>query len=174
MLWTKTKSGKFIVKALYNALKSGSVVSFLMRGIWNLWMQPKVKLFVWEVTWGKALTLDQVQRRGCSLANRCYLCQLHEESMDHLLIHCEKNRVLWELLFALFTMSWVLPWLVRETLLDWYGSFVGKKRKKIWSVGPLMHLLDGLEGKKYNCFQWWCAFNPTAKKLFCLLSLVRD
>ena len=50
MLWTKTKSDKFIVKALYNALKSGSVVSFLMRGIWNLWMQPKVKLFVWEVT----------------------------------------------------------------------------------------------------------------------------
>ena len=44
--------------------------------------------------WGIVLTLDQVQRRGCSLANRCYFCHLLEESIDHLLLHCEKTKVL--------------------------------------------------------------------------------
>ena len=26
---------------------------------------------------------------------------------------------------------------VRETLLNWHDSFVGKKRKKVWRVAPL-------------------------------------
>ena len=32
-------------------------------------------------------------------------------------------------------MTWVLPCLVRETLLGWFESFVGKKRKK--ALAPL-------------------------------------
>ena len=31
----------------------------------------------------------------------------------------------------------MLPSSVRETLLSWHGSFVGKKRKKVWRVAPL-------------------------------------
>ena len=42
----------------------------------------------------KLLTLDQVQRRGWSLVNRCYLCQLEEESIDHIFLHCVKTKVL--------------------------------------------------------------------------------
>ena len=72
---------------------------------------------MWGVAWDKTLTLDQVHRRGWSLANRCYFFQLHEESKGQLLIHCEKKRDLWELLFMLFKVSWVLPSLVKETLL---------------------------------------------------------
>ena len=34
-------------------------------------------------------------------------------------------------------MTWVLPCLVRETLLGWFGSFVGKKRKKAWKLALL-------------------------------------
>ena len=58
--------------------------------------------FAWEATWGKALMLDQLKKRGWSLPNRCYLCGAVEEAVDHLLIHCTKVRVLWELLFNLF------------------------------------------------------------------------
>ena len=35
-----------------------------------------------------------------------------------------------------FCTLW-LPLLVRETLLGWYGSFVGKKRQKVWKTVPL-------------------------------------
>ena len=78
--------------------------------------------------WGKVLTLDQVQRRGWS--NWCFLCRGHE-SIDHLLLHYETTRVLWELIFVLFGVSWVLSLSVRDTLLGWHGSFEGKKRKKV-------------------------------------------
>ena len=78
---------------------------------------------------GKALTLDLIQKRGWALANRCFLCHEKEEIIDHLLLHCTKTRVLWELFFTLIRVSWVLPSSVKETLLSWHDSFVGKKHK---------------------------------------------
>ena len=59
------------------------------------------------------------------------------ESIDHILIHCSKAKVSWELIFALFDVTRVLPLLVRETLFGWYGSFVGKKRQNVWKTTPL-------------------------------------
>ena len=54
----------------------------------------KLVFFAWEAVWGKVLILDQLQRRGWSLTNRCFLCLRHEESIDHLLLHCEMTWVL--------------------------------------------------------------------------------
>ena len=95
---------------------------------------PKWVFFAWEASWSKVFILDRLKRTGWSLANRCFLCLAQEEFIDHILIHCTKTRVLQDLLFALFSVTWVLSWLVREILLGWYDSFVGKKRKKIWMV----------------------------------------
>ena len=91
-------------------------------------MQPKISFFAWEVSWGKVLTLDQIQKRGWALANRCHFCQEHQEFVDHLLLHCKKTRDVLKLFFTLFGMSWVFPSLVRKTLLGWNESFVGKKK----------------------------------------------
>ena len=71
-------------------------------------MLPKVGFFAWETIWGKALTLDKVQRRVWFLANKCFLYQNNEESIDHILVCCAKTRVLWLLLFVLFGVSWML------------------------------------------------------------------
>ncbi|RVX09127.1 putative ribonuclease H protein [Vitis vinifera] len=91
----------------------------------------------WEASWGKVLTQEQLQRRGFSLANRCFLCLPEEETVDHLLLHCIKTRVLWNLLFSLFGISWTLSCTVKTTLLGWNGGFVGKRRKKAWQMAPL-------------------------------------
>ena len=135
--WVDTKSGTFFVKSLYASLKTGRVVQFPSSVVWNAWVPPKVCFFAWEATWGKALTLDQLQRRGWSLANRCFLSLSHEESIDHILLHCDKARVLWDLLFSLFRVFWVMQSTVREAMLSWHGSFVGRKRKKVWRAAPL-------------------------------------
>ena len=84
-------------------------------------------------TWGKVLTLDQLQRRGWPLANRCScsLYYVHEESIDHILLHCGKARLLWELLFSLFRLYWVIHSTVKGTLLGWHGSIIGRKRKRV-------------------------------------------
>ena len=84
---------------------------------------------------GKALTLDQLQKRNWMLATRCFLCNIQEETLDNILLH------LWHVLFSLFGVSWVLLSLVRETLLGWHGSFVGRKQKKVWGATPLCFFL---------------------------------
>ena len=133
----ETKSDDFSVKSLYKALESGFLDPFLMKIIWNLCVQPKVGFFVREAMWGKALTLDQIQKRGLSLVNRCYLCQMHEESIDHIILHCLKTRALWEMFFTLFRVSCMLPSSVKSTFLGWIESFVGKKRKEVWRASLL-------------------------------------
>ena len=56
--------------------------------IWNPCIPTKVAFFAWKVWWGKAMIMEQLKRRGVSLANRYYLCGEAEESLEHLLIHC--------------------------------------------------------------------------------------
>ncbi|KAL6323476.1 hypothetical protein AAG906_039048 [Vitis piasezkii] len=98
--------------------------------IWRASVPPKVIFFAWEASWRKVLTLDQLQRRGHFLANRCFLCLSEVKMVDHLLLHCAKTRVLWNLLFSLVGVAWILSCSVKETLLGWHGAFVGKARKK--------------------------------------------
>ena len=56
--------------------------------------------------------------------------------MEHLLLHCVRTRVLWELLFSLFGIMWVSSNTVGDTLFRWKGASVGKKRKMVWLAGP--------------------------------------
>ena len=76
--------------------------------------------------------MDQLQRRGYFLANKCFFCLSKVKMVDHLLLHCAKTWVLWNLFFSLFGVSWILSCSMKETLLGWNGSFVGT-----WQAAPL-------------------------------------
>ena len=62
---------------------------------------------------------------------------MYEESIDHIFLHCTNARTLWAMFFSLFGVLWMLPATVKAMLLGWVGSFVGKKREKVWRAGPL-------------------------------------
>ena len=64
------------------------------------------------------------------------MCEEDEENIDHLLIHCKRAKMLWNLLLSIFGTSWVFPQTVLQTLLAWQGATVGNKRKRIWLAGP--------------------------------------
>ena len=57
--------------------------------------------------------------------------------MEELLLHCVKTRSLWELLFSLFRVSWVIAGTVKDAILSWKGFLVGNKRRKVWPASPL-------------------------------------
>ena len=110
---------------------------FLESLVWNPWVPKRVSFFAWEAIWGRILTMDQLKRRGWILPSRCFLCKVEEESTNHVLIHYPKVAMIWHLIFALFGVQWVMPNSIKETILSWSGSFVGKKRKKAWNATPL-------------------------------------
>ena len=68
-------------------------------------MPPKIGFFAWEASWGKVLTLDQLKRCGRALANRCFMCEEDEETIEHLLIHCKKAKTLWDLFLSIVGTS---------------------------------------------------------------------
>ena len=137
MVWNETKDGIFSVKSCFNSLDHSSAVPFPWRIIWSTFVPTKVGFFAWEASWGKVLTQNQLKRRGWNLANRCPLCCDEEETINHILIHCSKAKVLWDLLFSLFGVNWVLPFLVRDTLLGWHAPLKDKKHSKVWWAAPL-------------------------------------
>ena len=73
------------------------------------------------------LTLDQLKCQGRVLANRYFLCKEDEENIDHLLVHCKKTRMLWDLFLLIVGTSWVFPGLVIQTLRSWQGAPMCKK-----------------------------------------------
>ena len=83
------------------------------------------------------LTLDQLKRRGIPLANRCFLCEDDEETIDHLFIHCLRAKMLWNLFLAIVDSNWVFPLTVHQFLLAWQSANVGKKHKRVWMAALL-------------------------------------
>lgn len=95
--------------------------------------QPKISFYTWEVAWGKNLD-PGLQRVVIALANRWYLCQPSEESVNHLLLHCVRTRLLKELSFSLFGATWVQAGSLGDAPLSWRGGFVGKEQRKVWQA----------------------------------------
>ena len=133
MSWWASKKGLFIVKSFYSSLSLCNARMFHSGIVWNPWAPNKVSFFAWEDIWGRILTLGQL-KRSYFLPNRCYLCKVEEKSANHLHFHCPKAAMIWQLIFALFGVQWVMPSSIKETILSWHDSFVGKKA---WNAAPL-------------------------------------
>ena len=135
--WNGAKDGIFSVKSSYDVLNIGGQHLVPVKMIWNPIVPTKVGFFVWEVWWGKILTMDQLKKRGHSLASRCPFCGQKEEDMEHLLIHCSKVWELWTTLFSLSEGGWVCPYTVKELLMGWVWIPLKKKEVKLWRAAPL-------------------------------------
>ncbi|RVW56296.1 Argininosuccinate lyase, chloroplastic [Vitis vinifera] len=87
---------------------------FTVKSLYNSLVYSCAVPFPWNIIW-----------------SRCSLCCAEEETINHILVHCSKAKVLWDLVFSLFSVNWVLPFTVRDTLLGWYVSFKDKKHRKV-------------------------------------------
>ena len=135
--WKENKNETFSVKSFYSSFSRGIKPPFPARTIWTPWVPIRASFFGWEAAWCRLLTIDHLKRFGWSIPNGCFLCKYEEETTDHLLLFCEKARLLWFLIFSLFRVQWVMHSSVKRNLLGCHGYFVGKKREKAWRAAPL-------------------------------------
>jgi hypothetical protein len=118
--WYPSHKGKFDVRSFYKALVCKEAIHFPWKSIWRTKVPLKVAFFAWTAAQGKILTLDNLRKKHVIVIDRCCMCKTNGESVDHLLLHCEVARALWNAFFSRFSLSWVMPLRVVDLFACWW------------------------------------------------------
>jgi hypothetical protein len=95
--WGYTPNGNFTLKEGYSLQENfqNNKREHIWTTIWKSKLWPKISTFLWLMVQNKILTWDNLRRRGFIGPSICHLCQLQEETMEHLLNHCPYNELIW-------------------------------------------------------------------------------
>lgn len=85
--------------------------------------------FEWLAVLGKILTLNNLKKRRVIVIDRCCMCKMNGESVDHLILHCKVARALWNAIFSRFSLSWVMHLQVVDLFACWWTG--GRSRSAI-------------------------------------------
>ncbi|KAL6180678.1 hypothetical protein ACLB2K_047338 [Fragaria x ananassa] len=99
-VWVPSTNRSFTIKSatwMQNAKAQPHEQSPLIKKLWKLNVPPKVKIFGWLVLRGKLKTRDRLHRFEFLNHNICPLCNIEEETMDHLFYNCPSSLAIWNL-----------------------------------------------------------------------------
>ena len=102
MWWKLTKNGAFNIRSFYNKLRSPLPIIFPWKGVWKVKAPRHVSFFVWTAVWDRILAGNNLRGRRMVFVDWCIMCRCNEETVDHLLLHCDKAYRLWSLVFRSF------------------------------------------------------------------------
>ena len=136
-VWWQGSIGKgFQVKLFYKALLPSNGLSVPWKSIWKTKVPPRVSFFVWIATMDRILTMQNLRRRHVMVIDWCYMCKASGESTDHLLLHCPIATDLWNCMFSLVGIQWVMPKGVLELLACWQEGRGKSKIQDLWNSIP--------------------------------------
>ncbi|CAN0885613.1 Putative ribonuclease H protein At1g65750 [Linum grandiflorum] len=124
LVWPLEKSGSYTVRSMRRRLgdvKFPGASSFPSETVWVRFVPTKVQAFVWMAYHKKFATLDNLQKRGCILVNRCVLCCKCLESTNHLLLHCEFSATVWSMVRSSLSIFGPFSADVTEVIMAWKG-----------------------------------------------------
>ena len=79
---------------------------------------------------------DNLRKRIVVVLDWCCMCKKDEDSIDHLLLHCHVARELWNMVFSLFGVHWVMLCHAVDLLASWLYKCSRRKSLVIWSMIP--------------------------------------
>ena len=69
----------------------------LWKDLWKTHTSPKIRHFMWRVLSGALAVKERLRSRGILLDTTCPRCGLWEETISHVLFHCEAAKEAWSL-----------------------------------------------------------------------------
>ncbi|XP_059075024.1 uncharacterized protein LOC131875037 [Cryptomeria japonica] len=101
----------------------------------------------------RTLTGERLRRLGFLGPFRCIMCKKAEESLDHLLLQCEKAQTIWS--FLLGKLGWMAP--LPNTVLDLFSSWNIPSRRSVfsslWIVVPSLVIWEIWKERNRRLFQ---------------------
>ena len=94
------------------------------------------------------------------------MCKCNSESVDHLFLHWPVASELWDMVFGLFGVSWVMPLSVVGLFACWQGRFGRHRNRDIWKVVPLCLMWCIWKERNSRCFEDIERSMPDLKLLF--------
>ena len=136
LCWRPSSQKIFQVRSYYSVLLKPSRISFPWRSVWKAKVPSKVTFFSWTATLGRILTIDNLRKRKVLIIDWCCMCKTNGKSVNHLLLHCPIAQDLWNLVFILFGISWVMPRGVEDLFACWSGKRGNSESGAIWKAVP--------------------------------------
>ena len=93
--------------------------------------------FVWAAALGRILTTDNLRRCHVIVLDWCCMCKKSGENISHLLMHCPVAREVWNFIFSIFGIQWVMPCGVLDLLSCWDVCCLSVRIRKVWDMIPL-------------------------------------
>ncbi len=93
--------------------------------------------FVWAAALGCILTMYNLRRRRVIVLDWCCMCKKNGESISHLFLHCSAAREIWNFIFSIFGIQWMMPCGIIELLANWGSSCSSMRVRKLWEMIPL-------------------------------------
>lgn len=128
-IWKLNSICTFFVKLAYRSLAEEFAEEFNWKEIWIKGLTPKINYFCWATTHGRILTIDSLNKRGFSFVNRCVLCYHDMESIDHIFLHNNYAKDIWDAILRDFIKLWPLSphchhvvknlWLQTPPIMPW-------------------------------------------------------
>ena len=94
------------------------------------------------------------------------MCKCNSESVEHLFLHCPVASELWDMVFGLFGVSWVMPLSVVGLFACWQGRFGCHRNGVIWKVVLLCLMWCFWKERNSRCFEDTERAMPELKLLF--------
>lgn len=160
LVWPFAKKGIFSVKSRFHwavsrtptrgspsPSSSTSIPSSLWKVIWNLQTTPKIWCFMWKSFHSAIATMENLFKKRSAQSPVCPLCNIHEESVEHLFILCPWVKLVWfgsalNLKINQDQISTWADWLIdisriargSKSKVNWKLSYIGFTCWQIWKV----------------------------------------
>jgi ribonuclease HI len=137
--WGYTTAGTFTLKEAYalHTNQPNPNREPVWTKIWNPALWPKISTFLWLIVHNKALTWDNLRKRGFIGPSICVLCLQQEESKEHLFNTCSYSQQIWDYGAQIMRKSNRNRGSINCTIENWDNiSFSNPILNLIWQLLP--------------------------------------
>jgi len=134
-IWGKEEGNSYIVKSGYALLENTGdrMVKEEFQMLWNLKAAPLALFLVWRVLWNRIPTRANLAVRGVQLVSTtCSMCNMYEESVDHLFLNCDIARKVWDNYDKWIDNTTVRPHSILNHFQSFYLMKLNNKSNLVW------------------------------------------